>query len=93
MPGWKPSWTLVQEDLVERVTISGIERLFFQALPIHVALLRGSTADERGNITMERKTLIFDNLVQAMASRNPGGAVIVPVTRSWRQAYCPLATW
>lgn len=66
-------------DLVEVITIAGAERLFYHAMPVHVALLRGSTADERGNVTMEREALILDNLAQAMAARNSGGVVIVQV--------------
>lgn len=67
------------DDLVELITIGGAERLFYHAMPIHVALLRGSTADERGNISMEREALVLDNLAQAMAARNSGGVVIVQV--------------
>lgn len=70
---------ITPEDLVELITIGGQERLFYHALPVQVALLRGSTADERGNITMEREALILDNLAQAMAARNSGGMVIVQV--------------
>lgn len=70
-----------QDDLIQLVEIGGQQQLFYPAMPIQVALLRGSTADERGNITMEREALILDNLAQAMAARNSGGKVIVQVSR------------
>ncbi len=67
------------DELVELIDFGGRERLFYRTHPIQVALLRGSTADERGNVTMEREALILDNLAQAQAARNSGGVVIVQV--------------
>ena len=69
------------EPLVELLEIGGEEVLFYPAPRLSVALLRGTTADEAGNVTMEREALTIDNLAQAMAVRNAGGVVIVQVER------------
>lgn len=69
------------EDIVEIMEITGEEWLFMKSFPIDCVLIRGTTADTRGNITMEREILTVDSLAMAMAAKNSGGTVIVQVER------------
>ena len=69
------------EDLVELVMIGGEEWLRFKPLPLDIVLIRGTTADEAGNVTMEHEAIPGEMLSSAQAGRRQGAAVVVQVKR------------
>jgi propionate CoA-transferase len=68
-------------DFVEVVELDGEEWLRFKPLPLDVAFLRGTTADEDGNVTMEAEAVLGEMLAMAQATRRANGIVIVQVKR------------
>lgn len=66
-------------DIVELIHIHGEEKLFYNAMPIDVAVIRATYADEHGNCTMEHEGVTLDALAIAQATKNSGGKVIVQV--------------
>ena len=67
------------EDLVDRVTIKEKDYLAYHCFTPDVLIIRGSFADERGNISFEEEALTLEATAEAMAVKNNGGRVIVQV--------------
>lgn len=69
--------------------IDGEEWLRFKPFPIDVTILRGTTADEDGNVTMEEEAILGEMVSTAQAARRRGGTVIVQVKRLARRGTLP----
>lgn len=67
--------------IVERVDFGGKTWLHFPNIAPEVAIIRATTADERGNLTYEHEGAYLGGLEQAIAARNNGGLVIAQVKR------------
>jgi acyl CoA:acetate/3-ketoacid CoA transferase len=73
---------VTRTPLAELVTLGGEEALFYPRQAIDVAIVKGTTADEHGNVSLERDPFTLGVLYLAMAARNSGGTVIAEVTRT-----------
>ena len=66
-------------NVAELVEFDGEEYLYYKSFPLKVALLRGTIADENGNISFAHEGIINEGLAVASAAHNSGGIVIVQV--------------
>lgn len=66
-------------ELVSLMEIGGEEYLFYKAMPMDVCILRGTYADEDGNLTLEHETIVAEQFEMANAVHNSGGIVIAEV--------------
>ncbi|MCX5497699.1 acyl CoA:acetate/3-ketoacid CoA transferase [Kaistia dalseonensis] len=69
------------EPVVEKIQFRGEEWLFFPSVIPNVAIIRATTADERGNLTFEHEGAYLGPMDQALSVRNNGGIVIAQVKR------------
>jgi acyl CoA:acetate/3-ketoacid CoA transferase len=67
--------------IVKKVTFEGEEWLFFRSITPDIAIIRATTADERGNLTFEHEGALLGAMEQALSVRNNGGVVIAQVKR------------
>jgi acyl CoA:acetate/3-ketoacid CoA transferase len=73
--------TRTTEDIVQVVDFDGREWLYLRSIPVDVAIIRATTADEFGNLTSEDEGAPLGVLDQALAAHNNGGLVIAQVKR------------
>jgi propionate CoA-transferase len=77
------------EDLVDLIQVGNKDYLFFKSFHVDVALVRGTTADEDGNVTMEHEAVFGEMISMAQAARRAGGIVIAQVKRMARRGTLP----
>lgn len=70
-----------QDPIVRRMSFEDDTWLHYRPLIPNVAIIRGTTADERGNISMEHEGAVLGMVDIALAARNNGGIVICQVKR------------
>ena len=70
-----------KDDLVDLIQIGGKDYLHFKPFHVDIALIRGTTADEDGNITMEHEAVFGEMISMAQAARRAGGLVVAQVKR------------
>lgn len=69
------------DPVVKKIEFEGEDWLYFPAIKPDIAIIRATTADERGNLTYEHEGAYLGGLDQALAARNNGGIVIAQVKR------------
>ena len=67
------------EEVVQLVELAGQEQLFFPAFPLDACIIKGSTADADGNISMEKEAFLLEQYEMAAAAHNSGGLVLAQV--------------
>ncbi len=81
MQGCAMNEKAASNPIVRKEKFDGQDWLYFPAIIPQVAIIRATTADEKGNLTYEHEGALLGGLDQALAARNNGGLVIAQVKR------------
>lgn len=68
-------------DTVSLIEIDGEEYIRYHHIPIDTLLIRGTCADENGNISTKQEAMVLEVLPAVMATKRWGGKVICQVER------------
>ena len=71
--------SVTKEDLVEVIHLGGEEQLFYKRINPNICFLRGTYADEKGNVTLQKEGVSVCVTSAAQAVKNNGGIVVVQV--------------
>lgn len=77
-------------DIVKLVDIDGREALVYKSVPLDMCFIRGTYADEAGNISLAKEALQGDQFEMAMATKNSGGKVVVQVEKVVQKGTLPM---
>ncbi|WP_170546760.1 acyl CoA:acetate/3-ketoacid CoA transferase [Ruegeria arenilitoris] len=69
------------EPIVKRMEFEGEDWLYFKSMAPNVAIIRATTADEKGNLSFEHEGAYLGAMEMALAARNNGGVVIAQAKR------------
>lgn len=73
------SRTQQQANWLECINFRGEEYLFYPALPLDVVIVRGTHADEDGNLTTDEEAMKLELLPAVLAAKRYGGKVLAQV--------------
>ena len=77
-------------EVVQLLQVDGKDYLFYKSVPLDICFIRGTYADETGNVSMVKEGLRGDQLEMAMATRNSGGIVVVQVEKMVQKGSLPV---
>lgn len=78
-----------REDIYEVIELNGEEYLHYKPILPDIALIRGTSMDEDGNLSIEEEGVKLELLTAALAVRRNGGKVIAQVKRFVKNGQIP----